>query len=201
MRRRARGSCRRRTLPSTSSTARCSSLLRRWTKPNTPCSATVLSASREEFVERAPVSRLSVGEVSLTLVSASSMRSCGALASTDLSPRALQRRLNEEYERCAMYLDSATRKPLVAVLEQQLLARHVASILEKGFDALVSRPRRPPLTRTPSMNSIAGWSLVRDPAMFRPATTPENAIELGPRMPSMHNVRLLMASVCRSLPS
>ncbi len=37
-----------------------------------------------------------------------------------------------------MYLDSATRKPLVAVLEQQLLARHVASILEKGFDALVS---------------------------------------------------------------
>ncbi len=50
----------------------------------------------------------------------------------------LQRRLNEEYERCAMYLDSATRKPLVAVLEQQLLARHVASILEKGFDALVS---------------------------------------------------------------
>ena len=36
-----------------------------------------------------------------------------------------------------MYLDSATRKPLVAVLEQQLLARHVAAILEKGFDALV----------------------------------------------------------------
>ena len=36
-----------------------------------------------------------------------------------------------------MYLDAATRKPLVAVLEQQLLARHVAAILEKGFDALV----------------------------------------------------------------
>ena len=56
----------------------------------------------------------------------------------ETSSALLQRRLNEEYERCAMYLDSATRKPLVAVLEQQLLARHVASILEKGFDALVS---------------------------------------------------------------
>ena len=42
-----------------------------------------------------------------------------------------------------MYLDTATRKPLVAVLEQQLLARHVAAILEKGFDALVSVRRAP----------------------------------------------------------
>lgn len=42
-----------------------------------------------------------------------------------------------------MYLDPATRKPLVAVLEQQLLARHIAPILEKGFDALVTPPAAP----------------------------------------------------------
>ena len=65
-----------------------------------------------------------------------------AAAPTSHKPSVLQRRLNEEYERCVMYLDTATRKPLVAVLEQQLLARHVAAILEKGFDALVSLCRQ-----------------------------------------------------------
>ena len=64
----------------------------------------------------------------------------------------MQRRLNEEYERCAMYLDTATRKPLVAVLEQQLLAHHVAAILEKGFDALVRLCR----LHTSSTNIAAG---------------------------------------------
>ena len=48
-----------------------------------------------------------------------------------------------------MYLDAATRKPLVAVLEQQLLARHVAAILEKGFDALVSFTTRSPHIAAP----------------------------------------------------
>ncbi len=48
-----------------------------------------------------------------------------------------QKRLSEEYERCAVYLNPGTRKPLVAVLEAQLLARHRDALLEKGFDALV----------------------------------------------------------------
>ena len=43
-----------------------------------------------------------------------------------------QRRLAEEYERCQHYLDPATRKPLIAAVEAQLLERHIGAILEKG---------------------------------------------------------------------
>lgn len=60
---------------------------------------------------------------------------------------ALQRRLTEEYERCQHYLDVITRKPLIAAVEAQLLERHVASILEKGFDALMADQRVPDLAR------------------------------------------------------
>jgi hypothetical protein len=52
--------------------------------------------------------------------------------------RAAQRRLAEEYERCQHYLDPATRKPLIAAVEAQLLERHIGAILEKG--ALLSGP-------------------------------------------------------------
>lgn len=44
----------------------------------------------------------------------------------------MQRRLAEEYERCQHYLDPATRKPLIAAVEAQLLERHIGAILEKG---------------------------------------------------------------------
>ncbi len=33
----------------------------------------------------------------------------------------LQRRLAEEYDRCQQYLDAGTRRPLVGVVEAQLL--------------------------------------------------------------------------------
>ena len=59
----------------------------------------------------------------------------------------LQRRLAEEYERCAHYLDPATRKPLVAAVEAQLLERHMGAILERGFDALMAEQRVPDLAR------------------------------------------------------
>ena len=42
-----------------------------------------------------------------------------------------QMRLQEENERCLIYLDSSTRKPLVATAERQLLVRHVTAILDK----------------------------------------------------------------------
>ena len=61
-----------------------------------------------------------------------------------------QRRLAEEYERCAHYLDGVTRKPLVAAVEAQLLERHMGAILEKGFDALMAEQRVPDLARFPS---------------------------------------------------
>ena len=42
-----------------------------------------------------------------------------------------QMRLQEENERCLIYLDANTRKPLVATAERQLLVRHVTAILDK----------------------------------------------------------------------
>lgn len=43
----------------------------------------------------------------------------------------VQTRLHEENERCLLYLDGSTRKPLVVTAEKQLLSRHTAAILEK----------------------------------------------------------------------
>lgn len=42
-----------------------------------------------------------------------------------------QTRLQEENERCLIYLDATTRKPLVATAESQLLERHISAILDK----------------------------------------------------------------------
>ena len=44
-------------------------------------------------------------------------------------------------------LESTTRKPLVVLLEQQLIAEHVASIVEKGFNVLMKDPRTEDLAR------------------------------------------------------
>jgi hypothetical protein len=43
----------------------------------------------------------------------------------------LQSRLNEEQDRCKIYLDSSTKKPLIATAERQLLERHISAILDK----------------------------------------------------------------------
>lgn len=43
----------------------------------------------------------------------------------------LQIRLHEEHERCLLYLDASTRKPLIATAERQLLERHISAILDK----------------------------------------------------------------------
>mmetsp|Transcript_21859 Transcript_21859/g.74292 ORF Transcript_21859/g.74292 Transcript_21859/m.74292 type:complete len:749 (+) Transcript_21859:229-2475(+) len=51
--------------------------------------------------------------------------------------RHCEARLAEEAERCAVCLDPATRKPLVAAVEARLLEAHAGALLEKGFDALV----------------------------------------------------------------
>ncbi|RZS21082.1 hypothetical protein BHM03_00053700, partial [Ensete ventricosum] len=47
----------------------------------------------------------------------------------------LQSRLHEENERCFLYLDTNTRKPLVATAEKQLLERHTSAILDKNRPA------------------------------------------------------------------
>lgn len=53
----------------------------------------------------------------------------------------LQKRLGVEYERWQQYLDSPTRKPLISIVEQQLLAAHMPLILDKGFHPLMAQKR------------------------------------------------------------
>ncbi|CAL5409311.1 unnamed protein product [Camellia sinensis] len=56
-------------------------------------------------------------------------------------------RLHEEHERCLLYLDASTRKPLVATAERQLLERHISAILDKGFMMLMDGNRIEDLQR------------------------------------------------------
>ena len=43
----------------------------------------------------------------------------------------LQSRLNEEQDRCNIYIDASTKRPLIATAEKQLLERHISAILDK----------------------------------------------------------------------
>eukprot|EP00249_Psilotum_nudum_P024027 c29065_g1_i1 orf=1219-3690(-) len=56
-------------------------------------------------------------------------------------------RLHEEHERCLLYLDASTRKPLIATAEKQLLERHTTAILDKGFSLLMDANRVSDLQR------------------------------------------------------
>ncbi|CAA7394007.1 unnamed protein product [Spirodela intermedia] len=56
-------------------------------------------------------------------------------------------RLHEEHERCLLYLDGSTGKPLVATAERQLLSCHVSAILDKGFTVLMNGSRIDDLRR------------------------------------------------------
>ncbi|ESQ55574.1 hypothetical protein EUTSA_v10024458mg [Eutrema salsugineum] len=56
-------------------------------------------------------------------------------------------RLHEENERCMLYLDAGTRKPLIATTEKQLLECHISPILDKGFTILMDGRRTEDLQR------------------------------------------------------
>lgn len=51
----------------------------------------------------------------------------------------MQRRLSEEFERCQIYLDISSRKPLISCVERQLIEYHMSAILERGFAAMVTQ--------------------------------------------------------------
>ncbi|ONM10024.1 Cullin-4 [Zea mays] len=53
----------------------------------------------------------------------------------------VESRLQEEHERCILYLEANTRKPLIATTETQLLDRHTSAIIEKGFAMLMDANR------------------------------------------------------------
>ncbi|QHN83372.1 Cullin [Arachis hypogaea] len=47
----------------------------------------------------------------------------------------LKTRLQEEHDRYLIYLDTSTRKSLIATAEKQLLKRHIPAILDKVVTA------------------------------------------------------------------
>ncbi|XP_024030922.1 cullin-4 [Morus notabilis] len=59
----------------------------------------------------------------------------------------VETRLHEEHERCLLYLDASTRKPLIASAEKQLLERHISAILDKRFMMLMDANRIADLQR------------------------------------------------------
>ncbi|KAJ6829718.1 cullin-4 [Iris pallida] len=59
----------------------------------------------------------------------------------------VESRLQEEHERCLLYLDASTKKPLIATAEKQLLERHTSAILDKGFTMLMDANRAGDLQR------------------------------------------------------
>uniref|UniRef100_A0A7N2N0W8 Cullin-4 n=1 Tax=Quercus lobata TaxID=97700 RepID=A0A7N2N0W8_QUELO len=65
----------------------------------------------------------------------------------------VETRLHEEHERCVLYLDACTRKPLIATAEKQLLERHISAILDKGFMMLMDGHRIEDLQRMYSLFS------------------------------------------------
>ncbi|KAK4347373.1 hypothetical protein RND71_033712 [Anisodus tanguticus] len=60
-------------------------------------------------------------------------------------------RLHEEHERCLLYLDASTSKPLIETAERQLLERHISAILDKGFTMLMDGKRIEDLRRMYSL--------------------------------------------------
>ncbi|KAG2302196.1 hypothetical protein Bca52824_030847 [Brassica carinata] len=56
-------------------------------------------------------------------------------------------RLHEENEKCILYIDASTRKPLISTVEKQLLERHIVAILDKGFTPLMDGRRTEDLQR------------------------------------------------------
>ncbi|CAN6465250.1 unnamed protein product [Victoria cruziana] len=76
--------------------------------------------------------------------------------------RHVELRLHEEHERCLLYLDAATRRPLVATTEKQLLERHISAIIDKGFTLLMDGNRISDLQRMYTLFSrVNGLELLR----------------------------------------
>ena len=59
----------------------------------------------------------------------------------------IEYRLRLENERVDNYLESTTRKPLINVVEEQYISKHLNSIVVKGFDSLVDESRHDDLKR------------------------------------------------------
>ncbi|XP_036621814.1 cullin-4B-like [Trichosurus vulpecula] len=58
----------------------------------------------------------------------------------------VNRRLGEEEDRLITYLDLSTQKPLIAIVEKQLLGEHLIAILQKGLSTLLDENQTQDLT-------------------------------------------------------
>ncbi|MED6181022.1 Cullin-4 [Stylosanthes scabra] len=79
----------------------------------------------------------------------------------------VETRLQEEHERCLLYLDASTRKPLIATAEKQLLERHIPAILDKGFTMLMDGNRIEDLQRMYSLFSRASLDTIWEQSFFK----------------------------------
>ena len=53
----------------------------------------------------------------------------------------------EEGERCANYLDAGTSRSITSAVEANLVERHIAGVLDKGFEQMVAGYRLDDLSR------------------------------------------------------
>ncbi|KAF2070188.1 hypothetical protein CYY_008493 [Polysphondylium violaceum] len=65
--------------------------------------------------------------------------------------RHVQNRIQEENDRSLRYLDISTKKPLLNIVEKQLVEKHIATILSKGFSQLMQEKRIDDLARLYSL--------------------------------------------------
>ncbi|ORX91617.1 ubiquitin-protein ligase, cullin 4 [Basidiobolus meristosporus CBS 931.73] len=68
----------------------------------------------------------------------------------------VEQKLQEEKDRTLHYLDKETRKPLIELIERELIARPVSLLLEKGFDGLVANDQKEDLSRLYSLLARVG---------------------------------------------
>ena len=59
----------------------------------------------------------------------------------------VEKRLSDEGQRVLHYLDQSTKTPLVHILEEQLIAAHTQSVLDKGFHSLLAGQRHEDVRR------------------------------------------------------
>eukprot|EP00026_Physarum_polycephalum_P002994 Phypoly_transcript_03003.p1 GENE.Phypoly_transcript_03003~~Phypoly_transcript_03003.p1 ORF type:complete len:794 (-),score=172.71 Phypoly_transcript_03003:221-2440(-) len=68
----------------------------------------------------------------------------------------VETRLADESDRVHHYLEPTTKKPLIATVETQLIEKHVATIIAKGFDSLMINIRHDDLRRMYSLFARVG---------------------------------------------
>lgn len=74
----------------------------------------------------------------------------------------IERRLREEHERVQHYLDAFTKRPLISVVEKELIECHMSALVQKGFARLMDDSRAADLERMyRALQRVGGLDLMR----------------------------------------